>query len=285
MSELNNYVWTLQKVFTAVEIQRFKEVIRKFGPNIKQFLLRARLSTWDICEVLAMMPKLESLVFQVVAPTNNRSVRDREELNLHHLKRLVIDKSDETSIQVFKRVPAGVLSEITLIDLWVWDENEAISGIFKKQLNLTHLYCDSPFPLHLIKNLKLTELSLRYRAFDTRSEIFGMLKTQTGLECLIIDLALNHESMTVINQMKNLKELELRIEEGSSTAVNEIPRVKKLGLRGLNRECIDAFLELDNSHLESLLLDRAFVLEFMTGRITASAPNIQRIIFSRRFFN
>jgi hypothetical protein len=257
-------------------MQKFKNIIMKLGPNIKSLKLRACLSILDFCEILAMTPNVETLDLQFVhlRKTNaakKRCIRDQDDLNLLHLKKLRLFCCGVEIVAVFKRLPAGVLHKLE----WYYNgEKEAIEEILKKQPNITKIEIDSTTPLRLLDNLKLERFSFFCYGQDFKNDIIKVLKQQPELKSLILTVVIDNELMTAINELKQLEKLEISLYQSSTTTMSKLPKVKALKFNEINPEKIQALAELDNSHLESLSLFHINDGQLLR-QIAASAPNLK----------
>jgi hypothetical protein len=267
---------------TPAELQKLKSAVEKFGTNIKSLKMEAKPSSLVFCEILSLIPNVESLfLLNMSSPQKERNFRDQEDLNLKHLKSLVMINCEEKFASIFKRLPTGVLREL-VFSTGLQFCNNFLHEVLLKQQYITKLSSNLAFPLRFLENFKLKSLDLAFIIKEPMNEIIDAIKMQPGLESLRLKVTMCNETMAVISQLKHLNELKIEINESSITALNQLPKVKNLVFDGYAEAFIEAFALLDNSNLEYISISNRLMMYLRrTGQFhqfKASMPNILRFV-------
>lgn len=182
------FLRSMRSISKSTSSAETQNIIEKFGANIKKFHISSvSFLQSDILEILNLIPNLETLSFSDLheGRSAERCSRETCDLNLNHLRNLTLATKDTNIINIFHRLPAGILKKFCLIKQ---TNEEALKNILAKTPNIGGLYCEVKVSLEAFKHLKLTELNYMVDS-DDDLEIF--LEQQPSLKTLTLDLNVN----------------------------------------------------------------------------------------------
>lgn len=277
-------------------------VLEKFSATIKY--LNIDLTDTDInsdlsgfLKMLSLIPNAEHIRFRgliseadrqqshedisnrkkrIVAPSN-------EILNLHRLRTLYISHTSDEFLDVFNRLPAGILTEVG-IDTFDMD---ILAGLFKRQTSIVHLQLRGIKPedfFDFFDDMTLQSLEWKERDFSVNGERF--LSKQTKLKSLkLLDGIVEGGVMNVVaNHLTELEALSIATFDGWNSYlpmeafvnIKKLKNLKHFSLKGCE-EYFESFAQLDNSRITKLDLQSCFCAinsVDLIGALAKSLPNL-----------
>lgn len=280
------------------------KIVNKFSETIKYFRLdHVSIEMSDFLSILSSLPKAEHLelvnvfVKQPLQTKRRRLNGSRQDLQLQKLNTLVLSNFSEDSM--FKRLPVGVLKELTLKNLKL--QKDSLTGLIKRQSNIKKLILNeindkgdvlTKVSVDIFDNLKLDSLEL-WQPVGYNKHHATILSKQTKLKSLILHRGTADDD--VLEAISELTELEtLCITPAHTPTFNNIVKLKKLKnlkLGNCSLNFIETFAELDNSQITNLklyrpcntVLDILRIPDNVVGKLARSVPNLK--VFRSDFLN
>ena len=176
---------------------RLTKVIEHFGWNIKELTMSRIKLPQNIIELLNFMPNLQNIKMKEISL---RSFHDRmltpaidvenEPLNLMKLESIEVLTCNEFVLNIFKKLPAGVLAKINVVynhNWWdnLYDDLEPPVKLFEFQHNIKEMMISGSFAKFInFAQMKLTTLILNR---SEEADLVQVLQGQDELRNCTID--------------------------------------------------------------------------------------------------
>lgn len=258
-------------------------IIKKFSATIKSLSFSEYVMELPLFfEIMSFVPMLEYLFLDIYSfALYNTNCLLPEELHLHHMKTLKVKNLGKSFLDVFNRLPAGVLTELEFPSTYL----VALHVLLKRQPNVKKLklnFGTSHVKIHP-EQVRIKSLSFQLKKkleklqeneyLDDETSIVSRQVESKSLRLCIIDV--------VVNQLPELERLVINVSRTSVAEFMNIEKLRKLQDLTLltdSRNCvlIKSFAKFDNSSLRILNLENfRFRSMNLMSALAKSVPNLK----------
>lgn len=246
------------QILTDIFFNRIVILLKKYGENLKKLTIwnsiqskPTEMTQTMLYDILSLTPNIEQFTFRNIYVSENIDVYG-DELNLHKLRKLVLDYVLLNSAKVLLKIPKDVITEL-IFTFEPYNEEE-FQQFFNRQSSIKKL--------ELFENDKIDfqHLTLEHLKISSNINFPLMIQQQPSLKYLDFAITwINDETIEEVNKLKHLEVLK--------TLVDLISIRVFRGLKDLNtlKELrLDSHSSYDMGYLNELSMMRGLRLEKLT---------------------
>lgn len=247
--------------FKDATLDRFKQVLERFGKDVKQFHFRGIKIPRNFVELLNLMPNVKNIYFRDLWECEDNLIEVK--LELQKLRDIEIFHCHPNMFKFFDGLSPGVLNKLDLrvpTCYYFRQNGEVVPAtnikLFPNQHNIKYIYTDNVFADCFEWNqarLKKIDINTGYGISEEVME--RILRGQDEVESLDMFVEVNeHIFNLVCKEVKSLVKLNIRVKIcGGHSELSELRKLKFLDLVLWSNENVSSFVYfLQNDSLEKL---------------------------------
>lgn len=216
------------KTILDADVERLKDFLSRFGYYIKVTTLNVVVMSPAVVDLLNLMPNVEKISLDRCTPflsEANIETAAIPSLRLHKLTEIESSFCDETTLDIFKELPPGVLSKVTMKSY-----NDPIKSSIKllcNQNNIKEIETDD------VEQFDFRPMQLTSLIVNGRQDLTSIFRYQVALKFLKVSTLAEADLRLICNELKSLEQLEFDADDITSNEFNDIIKLNKLKVLSL----------------------------------------------------
>jgi len=242
---------------------RLERILQKYGGDLKKLKIHSsiqskssEISEQQLFRILQLTPNIEEFIFRNVFVQSSHISLTQQELDLHKLRKLVLDYCFFETSQILNSIPQGLLTEL----VFTFDQidEKIFQNFFNRQFNIKRL--------EILENseLKFEHLQLDHIKISSDIDFAQLIRSQPLLQ--YVDFAItwvNDDVFAELSKLKHLKTLRTLVDPVSCRMLRSLEEI-----RTMKHLRLDSHSSHDVGHLSELSMMKELNLEKLTLVVT-----------------